>query len=132
MERMTGIPIFAVSLALGCLLLAGCAEGETVPPRRDPAAAVAEELAAAVDDGSNGALILFIARHPGEPLAAEARRRLAARPRPDPVPPGGSDGRIIAEFDAARLEGTEALRAFAAANPGHPLAAEAQALAAGR
>lgn len=49
------------------------------PPRaRDGEAAIREELAAA---RTREALELFIARHPADPLAEEARRRLGALPR---------------------------------------------------
>ena len=101
------------------------APAQPMPPARDPALAVAEEFALAEDAGTSAALILFIARHPGTAAAAAARDRLAIRAAPDPAPPPGPDGAIIAAFDAARRAGPAALRAFAARYPGHPLAAEA-------
>jgi hypothetical protein len=104
-------------------LWASCALAE-VPPRLDPAAALARELAQGVAAGSTAALINFIARHPDAPLTAEARVRLAALPADDGGT--GSDAAIHATFDAARLAGTRAaLAAFARRYPSHPLAAEA-------
>ena len=103
----------------------GISAQEMVPPR-DPALAEAEEFALAREEGSNGALILFIARAPRSALAETARRMLRERGAPDPAPPAGPNGAIIAEFDAARLAGPPALRAFAARYPGHPLAEEAR------
>jgi hypothetical protein len=52
------------------------------PPRARPGhIAVREEFDAAVATGRRDALDLFIARHPSDPLAAEARRLLEALPR---------------------------------------------------
>jgi hypothetical protein len=52
------------------------------PPRVRPGhIAVREEFDAAVAAGRREALELFIARHPADPLAEEARRRLEALPR---------------------------------------------------
>jgi hypothetical protein len=45
----------------------------TVPPARDPAAAVAEEFQEARRKGTKEAFELFIARHPDDPLAEQAR-----------------------------------------------------------
>ena len=45
-----------------------------VPPARDGNIAIAEELDAARREGSVEAYDLFIARHPGHPLEAVARR----------------------------------------------------------
>jgi hypothetical protein len=47
-----------------------------VPRARSGDVAILEELAAARSAGTEGAYRLFIARHPGHPLAAEARREL--------------------------------------------------------
>lgn len=96
-----------------------------VPPPRDGAIAMQEEFDAARTGDSNAGLILFIARFPDAPLADQARRALAARPKADPAPAPGPDGAIILEFDRARLAGPAALAAFATANEGHPLAIEA-------
>jgi len=102
-------------------------------PPPDEAAVIAQEFRAAVDDGSSAALIRFIARHPDQALAEEARRRLASRTAPDsPALAGDPDAAVYAAFDAARRAGTaRAYRDFARAYAGHPLAAEAdrQALA---
>ncbi|RTE95268.1 hypothetical protein D6B98_04660 [Bradyrhizobium sp. LVM 105] len=47
-----------------------------MPMARDPAVAVAEEYEAAHRKGTREALELFIARHPDDPLAAQARVEL--------------------------------------------------------
>ena len=99
--------------------------GESMPPRRDPAMATREEFALAEADGSNGALILFIARAPETAEAEVARTMLRGRNHPDTAPMPGPDGTIITDFDAARLAGPAALRAFVARYTGHPLALEA-------
>lgn len=110
-----------VGAALG--VAPGVAE---VPPARDGAVAIQAELGAALADGSNAALILFIARFPDQPLADQARQALLARTSPDPAPDPGPDGDMIMEFDRARLSGTHAaLAQFSARYAGHPLAAEA-------
>lgn len=100
--------------------------GGTVPPARDPAAGMRAALERALAEGTNGALVLFIARYPDEPLAEEARTALEARGQPDAAPFPGPDGEIVAAFDRARLAGPAALAAFARAYAGHPLAAEAR------
>lgn len=52
------------------------------PPRVRPGhVAVREECDAAIAAGRRDALELFIARHPADPLVAEARRRLKGLPR---------------------------------------------------
>jgi hypothetical protein len=94
-----------------------------VPPRLDPAVALARELAQAVAAGSNGALVNFIARHPDTALTDRARVRLAARPPSDGWT--GPDAAIYRAFDAARVAGPAALAGFARRYPNHPLAAEA-------
>ena len=48
-----------------------------LPRPRNPDIAVQEELDAARRAGTRAAYDLFIARHPGHPLAATARRELA-------------------------------------------------------
>lgn len=48
----------------------------TVPPARDPSAAVAEEYEAARQQGTREAFELFIARHGDDPLAEKARAEL--------------------------------------------------------
>jgi hypothetical protein len=47
-----------------------------MPMARDPAVAVAEEYEAALRKGTREALELFIARHPDDPLAEQARVEL--------------------------------------------------------
>jgi hypothetical protein len=103
--------------------------GMARPP--DDAAVLAQEFRGAVDDGSNAALIRFIARHPETALADEAWRRLQQRPAPDDRPLANDpDATIYAAFDAARRTGTaEAWRDFARTYANHPLAAEANRLA---
>ena len=99
------------------------------PP--DDQAVLAQEFRGAVDDGSNAALIRFIARHPETALADEAWRRLQQRPAPDEHPLANDpDAAVYAAFDAARRTGTaEAWRDFARTYASHPLAAEATRLA---
>ena len=53
----------------------------SVPPARDPSAAVAEEYELARRKGTAEALELFIARHPDSPEAQKARADLAAMGR---------------------------------------------------
>ena len=91
------------------------------PIRRSPCAANSRSALAA---GTSAALILFLARHPDGTEAGTARAALERR-EPDPAPPGGPDGDIVAAFDRARPGGPAALDAFAARYPNHPLAAEA-------
>lgn len=103
--------------------------GMARPP--DDEAVLAQEFRGAVGDGSNAALIRFIARHPRTALADEAWRRLEQRPAPDARPLANDpDAAVYAAFDAARRTGTaEAYRDFARAYANHPLAAEATRLA---
>jgi hypothetical protein len=103
--------------------------GMARPP--DDEAVLAQEFRGAVDDGSNAALIRFIARHPETALADEAWRRLKQRPAPDEHPLANDpDATVYAAFDAARRTGTaEAWRDFARTWANHPLAAEANRLA---
>jgi hypothetical protein len=99
------------------------------PP--DDAAVLDQEFRGAVGDGSNAALIRFIARHPQTALADEAWRRLEQQPAPDArALANDPDAAVYAAFDAARCAGTaEAYRDFAQAYANHPLAAEATRLA---
>jgi hypothetical protein len=109
------------------LLCSGLDARAEAPPAQDPEVVMAGIYNRALVADTNSALILFIARYPDHPLSDRAREELRARMAPDPVPPGGPDGRIIAAFDAARLDGSPgALDAFAAHYDGHPLAAEAR------
>ncbi|TSD85981.1 hypothetical protein FFK22_024475 [Mycobacterium sp. KBS0706] len=103
--------------------------GMARPP--DDEAVLAQEFRGAVDDGSNAALIRFIARHPETALADEAWRRLQQRPAPDEHPLANDpDAAVYAAFDTARRTGTaEAWRDFARTYATHPLAAEATRLA---
>jgi hypothetical protein len=105
---------------------AGPTTAGAVPPAADFAARLPALLAAARAEGSNAALILFLARWPDTAEAEEARVALRARGRPDPRPDPGPDGTIVAAFDRARLAGPAALAAFAAAYPNHPLGLEAE------
>lgn len=112
-------------LATAATIGAGAsAAGQAAAPR-DPQVVLEEHYSQTVAEDSGAGLILFIARYPDDPLAEDARRRLRLRVDPDPAPPAGPDGRLIADFDAARRAGPAALDAFAARSPGHPLAAEA-------
>ncbi len=97
-------------------------------PPPDEAAVMAQEFHGAVEDGSSAALIRFIARHPDDALAEEARRRLALRTKPDGRSLAGDpDAAVYSAFDAARRAGTaRAWRDFASAYANHPLAAEAE------
>ena len=52
----------------------------TVPPARDPAAAVAEEFQEARRKGTKEAFELFIARHPDAPQAEQAHAELKRLP----------------------------------------------------
>jgi hypothetical protein len=54
---------------------------QTTPPARDPKAAVEEEYQLAHRQGTQQALQLFIARHPDDPLAEQARADLRRLPR---------------------------------------------------
>jgi hypothetical protein len=109
---------------LAALALWACGALAEVPPRLNPGVALARELAQALAEDSNAALVNFIARHPDEIMSDEARARLAARPS-QPSGWSGPDAAIYGAFDAARLAGLEALAGFAQRNSGHPLAAEA-------
>lgn len=53
----------------------------SVPPARDPSAAIAEEYELARQKGTPAAFELFIARHPDSPQAQTAREDLAAMKR---------------------------------------------------
>lgn len=86
---------------------------------------------AAVAQGSNAALIMFLARNPQSTHAAEARRLLAQRRNPDTPATiraaAGADADIVAQFDSARLSGDPAkIRVFILRHADHPLATEAQ------
>ena len=91
----------------------------------EPQLGLEATLDQAVAEGTNGALVGFIARYPDEPLADRARAMLAARRQPDAAPYPGPDGAIVAAFDRARLAGPAALAEFSRTYPNHPLAAEA-------
>jgi hypothetical protein len=51
-------------------------QSESLPPPRDPDAAVREEYDLALARGTADALELFLVRYPGHGLAADARERL--------------------------------------------------------
>lgn len=59
----------------------GALRSPSVPPARDPSAAVAEEYEAARRKGTAEAYELFIARHGDDPLAEKARADLKRLPR---------------------------------------------------
>lgn len=98
-------------------------------PERDIEAITLDTFNEAVRSGSAGALIKFISRNPDHPLADKARQMLdegnfpPARKTPD----AWVDSKIV-EFDAARRQGPDALKAFIARHPGHALADEARRL----
>lgn len=145
---MRALAILAALLATGCLadgddtqLTSGGPDpqeiaemrnirSEPLPPPAPAGAAERAEADAALAQGSNAALILFLARNPDDRNAPRIRQALAARRSPDA--PGtaralaGGEGDILAEFDEVRLNGTAAAwQAFIARHPDHPLAAEA-------
>lgn len=95
------------------------------PPDND--VVLRRELDGAIAEGTNAALIRFVARHGSEPIAEEARDRLARRSEPDAaVSRTDPDSAIYQAFDEARLDGTsEAYRLFISRFANHPLAAEA-------
>ncbi|ESR26951.1 hypothetical protein [Lutibaculum baratangense] len=97
----------------------------TVPPEQDYGEILSEEYRFAVQQGSREALLMFIARHPDEPLSDRAR---ALVPQvPSRAGAGGADADVLAAFGKALDAGTpEALDAFVDAHPQHPLAAEAR------
>ena len=103
-------------LAALALAWAGLAAGQpvaVVPPPPDYAAGLASSLGQALAEGSNAALILFIARYPDEPLTATARAALQARPDTDPRPgarPGRRDHRRLRPGPARRAGGARRLR----------------------
>lgn len=98
------------------------------PPPPDYDRVMGEEFDAAMREGTNSALIRFIARHPDHPLADRARSLLSGREGLDTgVSPTDPDADIYAAFDRARRENTiSALGTFIALHPNHPLAAEAR------
>jgi hypothetical protein len=96
-------------------------------PERDIEAILQDTFDEAVRSGTAGALVKFIWHNPNHPLAEKARRLLeeGSYPPVRKTPSDWVDSKIV-EFDAARRSGPDALRAFIAKHPGHPLAAEAQ------
>lgn len=120
------VDTLAAALAAG-LATAAAAQttGGIMAPPPDYPAVMEKALDEALADGSNGALVMFIARYPDEPQAERARVALAERTAPDATRRPGPDGDIVGAFDRARLAGPAALAAFAAAYANHPLAAEA-------
>lgn len=106
----------------------GFALTSDMPPPPDYDRVMEEEYDAAVREGTNSALIRFIARHPDHPLADRARSLLSGRDKPDKgVSPTDPDADVYAAFDRARRENTvAAFRNFIALHPHHPLTAEAR------
>ena len=113
----------------------GRVPGTGVEPMLPPRAAGPGDVglvAQALADGSNAALIMILARHPGTPEAGVALAALAGRGGPDPAAVtravAGADAGVVAAFDAARLNGTAAAwQGFLAAHGSHPLATSARA-----
>ena len=68
----------AMLLVSGTAALAGAGSAQG---QRDPDIAVQEEFSMAAASDTAESWKLFIARHPGHPLAEEARKRLRALPR---------------------------------------------------
>ncbi len=99
-----------------------------MPPPPDYERVMEKEFEAALREGSNAALIRFIARHPDHPLADRARGLLSNRDGLDTgASPTDPDAGVYAAFDRARRQNTvAAFRNFIASHPGHPLAAEAR------
>ncbi|WP_134724879.1 hypothetical protein [Paracoccus luteus] len=103
---------------------------DPLPPPAPDGAPERAEADAALAQGSNAALILFLARHPDDANARRIRAALADRRTPDDPAraraAAGAEAGIVAEFDAARLTGTPAAwQGFASRHPNHPLTAEA-------
>jgi hypothetical protein len=96
-------------------------------PERDIEAILQDAFDEAVRSGSAAALIKFISRNPDHSLADKARQLLeeGSYPPARKTPTDWVDSKIV-EFDAARRAGPDALKAFIARHPGHPLAAEAR------
>jgi hypothetical protein len=96
-------------------------------PERDIEAILQDTFDEAVRSGTAAALIKFISRNPDHPLADKARRLLEAGSYAPArkTPTDWVDSKIV-EFDAARRAGPDALNAFIARHPDHPLAAEAR------
>jgi hypothetical protein len=98
-------------------------------PERDPEAILQDTFNEAARNKTAGALIKFISRNPGHPLADKARKLLetgnyapARKTAAEFV-----DSKIV-KFDAARRAGPAALKQFIADYPDHPLAREARRL----
>lgn len=98
-------------------------------PERDIEAILLDTFNEAVRSGSAGALLKFISRNPDHPLADKARQLLERGNYPPARKTQSEwvDSKIV-EFDAARRAGPDALKAFIARHPSHPLAAEARRL----
>jgi len=112
------------------------------PPVLDDAESARRIYAQALAQDSNAALIMYLARNPDTPQAADARLRLAIRRNPDAhgaaQAVAGMDAGLVSEFDAARLAydagagDAGPLHAFMAQYHSHPLAAEAGRVLAAR
>jgi hypothetical protein len=98
-------------------------------PERDIEVILQDTFDEAVRSGTAGALIKFISRNPDHALADKARQMLeeGSYPPARKTQADWVDSKIVA-FDAARRAGPDALRAFIAKHPDHPLAAEARRL----
>jgi hypothetical protein len=106
-------------------------EGQVIAmrPERDPEAIVQDAFDEAVRNRSAGGLIKFISRNPEHPLAERARQLLKTG-KYAPARKTATeffDSKIV-EFDAARRAGPEALKAYIAKYPDHPLSKEARRL----
>lgn len=87
----------------------------------------------AVEDDSNAALEMFLARNPESPYADQARQLLSSRRSADSPATirrvAGADADVVAAFDRARLSGDPGqMQAFIARHGSHPLAREAERL----
>jgi hypothetical protein len=103
---------------------------EPQAPRRLPGPGDLTPLEQALAQDASAALIMLLARTPDSPEAPAARAALAARHSPDPAAVtqalAGADAGVVADFDAARLAGTQAAwQAFLSRHGSHPLAVEA-------
>jgi len=105
--------------------------GKTVPPPADYEAVLRAEFRNAQAEGTREALIRFLARHSGHPLARQALATLQGA-EGDALKTSftdATDARVYAAFDRAlRRNDVAGYDAFLARYANHPLAAEARRL----